>query len=270
MPNHSELLDGSDLHYAKAKLFTGSPTEITPDFAGQILMDGLGRMFVAASESIGDLVQVIGNANVGNGNGGVASGNIIFGNGRPFAIPESRGLHYVDLDTRISYYALHANSVNGWISSKLLTQLSITLDNQSVIPNSDLIGFRIFYTDASADFIESAPFDFGDHGRLALEVRLIDFWDWGNPNQRIDIISVLNQNWHGAYGFQFLLAGNQVQSSIRLDADMVDGTISGLQMRRNSPFDLFFDGELISKTYLLAHDLTAIDRAIPITINDVL
>ncbi len=62
MPSHSDLVDASDLHYAKARLFTGSPTEITPDFAGQILMDGLGRMFVAASESIGDLVQVAGNA----------------------------------------------------------------------------------------------------------------------------------------------------------------------------------------------------------------
>jgi hypothetical protein len=62
MPNHSEILDAADLHYAKAKLFTGSPTEITPDFAGQILMDGLGRMFVAASKNIGDLVQVAGNA----------------------------------------------------------------------------------------------------------------------------------------------------------------------------------------------------------------
>ncbi len=99
MPNHSELLDAADLHYAKARLFTGSPTEITPDFAGQILMDGLGRMFVAASKSIGDLVQVAGNA---DGNPPNSQVRIFTGDPSQISVDFTGQIWFAD-DTKIQY-----------------------------------------------------------------------------------------------------------------------------------------------------------------------
>ncbi len=183
MPNHSEILDASDLHYAKARLFTGSPTEITPDFAGQILMDGLGRMFVAASKSIGDLVQVAGNANGGDGNGdgGVIS-TTSFGNGRPQFTPETQGQQYFDIDNFETYYAYHTNSQRGWICSRIKSRVSITLENLSTaIPTADFQRLQILYADVpDYTFIESAPYDFG--GNAVIDFDLSGFV-WGAMGQ---------------------------------------------------------------------------------------
>lgn len=101
MPNHSEILDAGDLHYAKARLFAGSPTEITPDFAGQILMDGLGRMFVAASKGVGDLVQVAGNV---DGNPPNSQVRIFTGDPSIVSVDFAGQIWFAD-DTKIQYIA---------------------------------------------------------------------------------------------------------------------------------------------------------------------
>jgi hypothetical protein len=143
MPAHSDLIDAEDLHYAKARLFTGSPTEIVPDFAGQILIDEYRRMWVGGSRSVGDLVQVAGNA---GGSGGEVGASIIFGLGAPSETPPAVGVQYLDWATRDLYYAYHTNSPAGWIHSKILTQVILRPRNDLQVPDAE-IGLEIYYFD---------------------------------------------------------------------------------------------------------------------------
>jgi hypothetical protein len=253
MPNHSDILDASDLHYAKAKLFTGSPTEITPDFGGQILMDGLGRMFVAASKSIGDLVQVAGNGDGGSGNGeGGSIGITSFGRGRPQFTPETAGQQYFDIENFETYYAYHTNSRNGWFCSKTKSRVTITLENASSIPTADFQRLQILYGDVpDYTYIESGSYDFG--GIIALDIDISGFV-WGVDGYTIDLTPGLNLHGRGAYAINFVFSNPHQQD----DLYMVGGTslpIPAWIIRRNSPFDLLSIGEPIVRHYIFISEL---------------
>lgn len=242
-------------NYAKARLFAGSPTEITPDFAGQILMDGLGRMFVSASKSIGDLVQVMGNASGGGGNGGggATSGSISFGRGRPQFTPEAEGQQYFDIDNFEPYYAYHTNSPKGWICSRIKSRVSITLENFSTaIPTADFQRLQILYADVP-DYtsIESAPYDFG--GNAVVDIALSGFV-WGVDGTQIDLTSALNLHGRGAYAVNFVFANPHQQNNLYISGGG-GSFIGNWIVRRNSPFDLLSNGEPIVKHYMFISDL---------------
>jgi hypothetical protein len=208
-------------------------------------MDGLGRMFVAASKNIGDLVQVAGNADGGGGNGGGAiSGNISFGNGRPQFTPETEGQQYFDTGNFETYYAYRANSPNGWVCAKIKSRVTITLGNYSSVPNADFQRLQILYADPpDPNSIQSAPYDFG--GSAVVDISIGSWFVWGEGGTEIDLTPALNLHGRGAYAVKFLFASPHPQNNLIIGG----GTSSYIPswLRPTSPFDLLSNGEPIAR-----------------------
>jgi hypothetical protein len=208
MPAHSDLIDAEDLHYAKAKLFTGSPTEVVPDFAGQILVDNLKRMWVAGSKSIGDLIQIGGNAIGGDdGGGGAISPSAAFGEGSPSTIPDKVGLQYVNLLTHDIYASVHTRSINGWIVlGKMPLKVTASFANSSTLDIADIVAVRLYYVDLDEPNaqipVEGQPYEFTNF-----------IWEVTGEEaflapQGLNLTLPFNRHGGGAYVFTCELAGS--------------------------------------------------------------
>lgn len=57
---HSELNTGEALHFAKLRSFTGSPTQIRPDFINQLLARADTRqLYLAIGTGLGQIVEIV-------------------------------------------------------------------------------------------------------------------------------------------------------------------------------------------------------------------
>lgn len=57
---HSELNTAEALHFAKVKTFTGSPTQIRPDFISQLLARADTRqLYLAIGSGLGQIVEIV-------------------------------------------------------------------------------------------------------------------------------------------------------------------------------------------------------------------
>jgi len=113
MTRHSTLNNANDLHYAKARIFTGHHSTISADFVDQILIsEDTNIAYRAIGISQGELIGVSSNDN-GNGNGnGISS---MVGVGYPNNLPIAEGQSYFDLQNKIHYISVARNGLE-WFS----------------------------------------------------------------------------------------------------------------------------------------------------------
>lgn len=161
MTKHSTLTNADDLHYAKVRTFTGSPSLVTPDFIDQILIDSdTNTIYRSLSLSIGGLIAL--GLNSGGGGG---SQLVITGYSQPDIEPEWVGQLYFSLLQR-ELYCASRGSINGWIpiAAKNIS-FSFAFQNLSTI-DSSAINIDLYHSDS----FPYEPFDF----TLMLETSLFD------------------------------------------------------------------------------------------------
>ncbi len=128
---HHTLTNPDDMHYAKARLFTGDSSLITPDFEGQLLVDSTGNVWVATNNiqgalsrlSIphwGDIEGTIADQEdlqqrLSQGGGtGTGGSNIVFSDGYPNFAPQSLDQIYIDKTNRRQFFPVNTLSSRDW------------------------------------------------------------------------------------------------------------------------------------------------------------
>ncbi|CAN1211910.1 hypothetical protein TUMEXPCC7403_17020 [Tumidithrix helvetica PCC 7403] len=147
---HSELT--TDLHYAKAKVFTGLPSNVTADFADQILIGSDKRLYRAISTTQGDLELLVADS---------AQGAFLFGDGLPTSIPEKQGLQYWDWRNRKLYFSRHMFSIGGWVNTSDDRFSNLFVNDLASFTYSELSEIRVYHSPLPSASIESG-FDFGE------------------------------------------------------------------------------------------------------------
>lgn len=140
---HSQII--TDLHYAKAKPFSGDPNSVAPDFEGELLVKTeTKQLYVADSTTTGD-ISPLGAVAIGG------DGAIQFGNGRPTNAPTQIGQAHIDLqlglEKRVQYWAIRTGSENCWISDRIFLDVTVTFNNLSAIATPT--DYRLLYADVT-------------------------------------------------------------------------------------------------------------------------
>ncbi len=222
MTRHSTLTNPNDLHYAKLRTFTGSPSLITPDFVDQLLSaTDTNKTYRATSLTEGGMVELSVQSDNEEGNGGSLT---TVGIGDPQDTPTAIGQNYFDSASQTEWISVNA-SMNGWIEKGFQTNLTISLNNQSSQSLSNY--FSIFYADTDPATIESGDFTF---------TQLLGYLQYGEAK------SLVFPAGRGC--FAFVPSSLDLQTTaINLESPYTGSNAYSKFQVRTSPYNLFVDDQ---------------------------
>ena len=157
MTKHSILTNADDLHYAKVRTFTGSPTQITPDFVDQVLAAAdTNKVYRAISNTQGGLIELAPIS--GGGAGAGASVLALVGSGKPQTVPSAIGEIYFDTLSNTFWIAVDVLGAPTWRSSTPPIKIrSLNLSDSALIYAFPQVygDFAVFYS-PSYDYLNQA------------------------------------------------------------------------------------------------------------------
>jgi len=210
MTRHSTLTNATDLHYAKVRTFTGSPSLVTPDFVDQILIaSDTNKIFRATSTATGDITET--QSTSANGNG--LSINVF--SGEPNFPSAAIGEIYFDQSNRDFWVSINNAGEPLWIlASKTVPT-----------PEPMTSGSNLIYSFGEAGQYPEVDLDWQyiycstviEDRNLQTNLDALSCIDVGK-----DLQTAINTNGAGIYAFTYWVIdpNGVITSSDRIDVDL--------------------------------------------------
>jgi len=229
MTKHSTLTNPDDLHYAKVRTFSGSPSAVTPDFPDQILIAwDTNKIYRSTWYNQGDLIEL-------KTGGGCAIGNAL-----PSRPTETGTLFYDQIKGQM--YVSVQNSFNDFWWKPIQASsnfLSATFVNSASADGVTDVLFDLMYSEASIEAIEAGLFS--NFTKVALS-------GIAPTETSIDLSYIFNGTGTGAYILGYS-AANPNNVTLTTLFSNISSVPSGFEIRQ-SPYVLSANGTVIGTQYL--------------------